>query len=382
MRRRITAPWVLASLIACFFLAVTLVACGPATGDDPNEVDDPVVPEAPAQAGEPDVGFGEGPGKGSEVICGGHGIGIDPDLNRFTDRQVSTAYAELELMRESLWGSVYICAIAMMGYATGDLEEFLKGSVRNFPVVAAIPDERWVEAEGDEVYLVIPRDNSASITVSEWSMSPTSSTGPYEGEPGDVLYRENGEPFIVRGNLSDISPNLMIEISEMNGDSIRYIPFCNLMDGTLDVPPGSPSIFDCTLYPSLCVPPADVAGDWSSFWGHLKGGEYVSCALSIGEGGSLSYAWGPADEVYENYYEGSWKPSPLAGQGDVPHNAVVFDLDLVEGSEGAVKEIEGTFALTYYSEVPGCLYVVYLDGEPLTYSQRWDGSLEFEMAFG
>lgn len=369
MKRRASISALIVSAVVCCLLAAMLSACSP-DGEDPNPpADDP--PSTSTNAN-------------SNIESGGPGVGIDPNGSIFTNDQVSEARSELAMIRQCLIGSENICAVAMMGYATRELSDFLKEeAVGYFPVVAAVSPGCWVQSEGDEVYLIVPRDPNASVAVNEWLMSPTSSTGPYEGEVGKVLYRSDaGDPVIVRGNISEVSPNLQICIVEEGGDSIAYIPFCSLMDGTLDVPPGSPSILDFTSYPDFRVSPDEVAGDWSTRWGYLENGEEVACALTIQEDGYLSYAWGPSDEVYQNYYEGGWYASPQAGEGSVPEEAVVFDLKLTEGEEGVPGEIVGTFVLSHYSDLPDYLYIDHLDGAPLIYSQLSDGTLEFNATVG
>ena len=364
MRRRYKAPWLLVTIIACFMLAISLSAC-----DSNAESPDPSVDTPPASNSEVDEPSGAG------ITA--------PEDSLFTAEQVEEAEIECVMIQQGLIGSYNICAVAMIGFAEGDLEDHLVEIVRDFPVVAAIPSDHWIETEGDEVYLVIPRDPNASVAVNEWVMSPTSSTGPYEGEVGDVLYRSDyGDPIIVRGNISEISPNIMISIVEDHGDSLNYIPFCNLLDGTLDIPAGSPSVLDYTVYPSFFVSPSDVPGDWTSFYGYKEDGGAVTCSLTIGADGYLAYMWGPSDGLYENFYEGSWTSSPRANEDGMPSEAVVFDLTLTEGTAEASDKLVGTFALAHFPEAPDYLYIEYIDGDPLVYTQKIDGVLEFGIAFG
>lgn len=364
MRRRKMLSRSLIAVLLSAFLAIMLTACQSGSS---NSDDDPSVVE-------PD-------GKG-ETVSGGPGIGVAPG-SQFTVEQTDQADIELEYIRACLEGSPNICAVAMLGYADGDLNDFLLDVVRDYPAVAGVSPECWVEAEGDEVYLIVPRDGDASVAVNEWTVSSDSSAGPYDGEMGDVLYRsEYGDPIIVRGNISDIYPNMMVNIVSNEGDSLSYIPFCNLLDGTLDVPTGDPGVLDCTMNPLRLVSPADVAGDWATWDAYDEDGNLLDCGLYIGEDGSLSFAWGPLREPYQNYYEGTWSASPKAGQGDVPEEAVVFDLTLTESVEGAPTEIIGTFLLGRFSDMPHYLYVEHLDGTPLTYAQEANGLIGFCITVG
>ncbi|MBQ9954481.1 MAG: hypothetical protein IJO87_03515 [Eggerthellaceae bacterium] len=353
-------------------LAATMAACSPANVEAPETGND--TPGTSAEA--PD----KGNSTSAPEVTPATPV---PEAAIFSPEQVEAAEIELTMIRQGLIGSDYMCAVAMMGYAEEDLEDFLLEAIRYFPAVAAIPSSQWIEAEGDEVYLVVPRSTEASVAVNEWVVSPSSSTGPYEGEAGEVLYRsDRGDPIIVRGNISDIRPNLMINIVDEFGDSLRYIPFCNTMDGTLDTPPGEPGVLDYTSHFSFPVYPDEVAGDWTCFYACNEDGEQITCSLTIGVDGYLAYAWGPANGMFENYYEGSWKYSPLAGAEGVPDEAVSFMLMQVDGAYEASSVIAGTYALAIYPESPEYLYVKHVDGDALAHTQKVDGVLEFGIALG
>ena len=83
-----------------------------------------------------------------------------------------------------------------------------------------------LELEGEECYLIVPRDN-ISITVSSLSMT----------EDGGTKARkvtEFNEPFFIKCNVSDIFPNAELSF-KYNGKLYTYSPYISLRDGSVVV---------------------------------------------------------------------------------------------------------------------------------------------------
>lgn len=83
------------------------------------------------------------------------------------------------------------------------------------------------EAEGNEVYLIIPR----------WSDTVISVTELVEGAAGEQLYSDIGMPFLLRCNLSDLYPNTLVTFTSSQG-TLTFSPSISLMDGSVVLPEG------------------------------------------------------------------------------------------------------------------------------------------------
>lgn len=80
-----------------------------------------------------------------------------------------------------------------------------------------------VEQPGDESYLIVPADTTASIMVYEYVFNEQ--TG--EAEVGKLLFTgEAGEPVIVQGNVSEIMPNLLVYIESSEGGYVAEFSPC------------------------------------------------------------------------------------------------------------------------------------------------------------
>ncbi len=107
-----------------------------------------------------------------------------------------------------------------------------QGYLSQYPFLDAIPQERIAKTEGDEVYCIVPADSGTSVEVRQWILDET-------GEhTGNLLYRSNsGEPFLIRGNISDIIPNMAISMIDRTGRSLSdYTPSISLKDGSIVLP--------------------------------------------------------------------------------------------------------------------------------------------------
>ena len=142
-----------------------------------------------------------------------------------------------------------LCAVAYVGYNGGSFAEIQQGFendglIEALPILAEIPEENFISVEGSELYLVIPRDD-VGICVSEQF---------FDEETAELSYSitRSGyetDALLLRGNISDIFPNLSILIEGQGGETIEYSPSLSLMDGTLLVE--TSLICDLTPYEAL-----------------------------------------------------------------------------------------------------------------------------------
>ena len=124
----------------------------------------------------------------------------------------------------------------------GDMAAWLadSGWTQTFPFLTALTAEQTVSQPGNEVYCIVPADESACLTVRAYD--PLNETSPV----GEVLYESaDGTPVCLRGNVSDIMPNMEVTVSGEGGETV-YQPALSLMDGAVSIIAGKGSVYDFT----------------------------------------------------------------------------------------------------------------------------------------
>lgn len=118
-------------------------------------------------------------------------------------------------------------AVGFLGYGDEAKEKVAVALERYLPD-SSVDSIQRVETEGDEWYLIIPREATTEVNVFELEFE----TEPKRGDK--IAELEKGKPFILRCNVSDIMPNQVIEFK--NGSKeLSYSPSISLMDGSVAV---------------------------------------------------------------------------------------------------------------------------------------------------
>lgn len=100
-----------------------------------------------------------------------------------------------------------------------------------YPFMIRIPEERIISAGSNyNAFCFVPADENASVTVCR-------TEGPNEDgtlSKGDVLYEGKGEPFIVKCMVGDIISDVLVTVTDSQGDAItNYNPMYSGRDGSL-----------------------------------------------------------------------------------------------------------------------------------------------------
>ena len=100
-----------------------------------------------------------------------------------------------------------------------------------YPFMIRIPEERIISAGSNyNAFCFVPADENASVTVCR-------AEGPNEDgtlSKGDVLYEGKGEPFIVKCMVGDIISDVLVTVTDSQGDAItNYNPMYSGRDGSL-----------------------------------------------------------------------------------------------------------------------------------------------------
>lgn len=102
-------------------------------------------------------------------------------------------------------------------------------AAENFEFTADMPADRFVSTDGgQELYLIIPFDGDGTVDISQgvWDESAAMITR------GKLLYSSgDGEPFLLRCNVSEIIPDVIIQITDSSGGMIEWSPGLSGEDG-------------------------------------------------------------------------------------------------------------------------------------------------------
>ena len=200
-----------------------------------------------------------------------------------------------------------LMAVAYLGSFEGDyvqVTDFLEesGAMEALPVLQLLNKERYVEAQGSELYLVVPGEG-VKLTVSDYVFDMTTGVGATDEVR---LTEKSGLPILLKGNVSDIMPNLMVAAEKDGAMPVLYNPCRSLMDGSLQ---GAAGVLDISPYSILGVEKeaesVPFTGDWLCLADTFQGYD-LQLFLSIFPDGHATYYYGmPESEVAESF-EGTW----------------------------------------------------------------------------
>ena len=149
--------------------------------------------------------------------------------------------------REELSADGSLCGVAFLGCSSEDFDVFyhwleVTAYFTEYPFLAELTEEQTVLASGEEWYVVVPADDTLSLSVSSVYLDETD----FRLKAGETLLQtENGSPVLLRGNVSDIMPNLMITLIKDQEILLEYCPSLSLKDGYLQSAEG---VYDFTNY--------------------------------------------------------------------------------------------------------------------------------------
>lgn len=98
--------------------------------------------------------------------------------------------------------------------------------------VNSFPSDSFVSTEsGQELYLLLPSDIHGSITISELVLDEANAVL----KEGSELYRQddNLRPILLKCNRSEIMPDVLIRITDSNGELLEWSPFISGMTGSV-----------------------------------------------------------------------------------------------------------------------------------------------------
>ncbi len=126
------------------------------------------------------------------------------------------------------------------------------GAEERFPWVTELPADRLVKTvRGREMYLIIPADKEASVTVRELLYDDDT----YSEYTDDTLYQSGGEPFVIICNADRRRSDVRITVTESDGTVYELSPWVNYLnkDGqyAVSVNEYDEAVYDFTDYPKV-----------------------------------------------------------------------------------------------------------------------------------
>ena len=221
--------------------------------------------------------------------------------------EVQAEVTELTALKDKIKADGKLIGVAYFGWLEGDMETACKDLAgldytKDFSFIKDI--DKYAENEGYRIYLVIPVDDSVTVSVCKCEFDDEYM--PYDGE--EIV--STNEPILVRGNMSDTIPNLYV-IAKKGSEKVEYIPVQSGMDGRLEN--SENKVYDFTPYDLMPefsaydrVPDAVFCGSWVGFKNDGNGEERVLILYLEGDG-YASYACGIGNSEILGKFVGTWK---------------------------------------------------------------------------
>ena len=138
----------------------------------------------------------------------------------------------------------YICGVAYLGYypeEIGNIIEDLqyKGIYEKHSFLNEIKRRDFYSLEGSEFYAIVPAEG-VKIALNEYAFDEEAN-----GSVVRNLTESSETPVFIRGNISDIMPNIQVVITTDDGKTQEYYPSLSLENGTLSK---GQQIYDFTPY--------------------------------------------------------------------------------------------------------------------------------------
>ncbi len=150
-----------------------------------------------------------------------------------TEESLSLERGSLGDVRSRLEKHNYAAAVAYLDYTSVSFDElkvsFNNGLIYDYPFLKDVTRDRFVSLSGGEVYLFVPKSQNAQVQVCERYINDSG-----EVAVSEPIYKSNtGDPFIVRGNVSDIFSNLIVKVKNPGEDWVSCSPSISLRDGSV-----------------------------------------------------------------------------------------------------------------------------------------------------
>lgn len=322
----------------------------------------------------------------------GKGGGESADLSAEPEKEPAIELTDdLIDLRKEISESGAVAGVAYLGWVEGDFSDVLE-NIRNqrysekYIYLENFPEEYYGENEGFEYYGVVPVSNDVQITVNKCELDENG-----ELAKGDeIVSSDNGTPLLIRGNVSEIVPNLMIT-AIADGKTYEYTPMRSGEDGSLAL--DNDAFYDYTPYELMPefeegdgegndyteeqgdnpdssmpgktdVPPAILNYDWEAYATDYSGTEYT-LQLRFNDNGTASYKAGYYQSEFIDIYSGTWSVDPATGYIELDlQSQPVPGYEYIDESESHDFKTSLAYNLTEYG-----LYLINVGDTPFLYEE-------------
>ena len=219
---------------------------------------------------------------------------------------------ELSELRKEILDKDAVLGVAYLGYNAGtfsDVKTYLEeiSLYEAYPFVKDMELDSYCVTGGDEHYLVVPADKDASLKV--YVGVPNYET--YTVDKGELVCETtDGAPIIIRGNESEIVPNIVVVCND-----IEYSPYLSGEDGRLvenDVIYDFSPYDDINEYFGISVDGIYDGADpifCGSWMGEAENGdgELMTMILSLYVDNTVEYIYGYGNSEPIEHFLGDWE---------------------------------------------------------------------------
>ncbi len=141
----------------------------------------------------------------------------------------------LEEIRQQTKNANTLLAVAYLGETEGDFDAvhtFItqQAYYTYYHFFAEIPEKCFAQNDGSELYCVVPAERDVNLSIHKAEFDETSARM-IAGE--ELLSVTNTDALLLRGNISESMPNLMI-VAKKGDITVEYTPCLSLKNGVLE----------------------------------------------------------------------------------------------------------------------------------------------------
>ena len=275
----------------------------------------------------------------------------------------------------------YLCGVAYLGYYSEDIGVIIedlkyKGIYDKHKFLDEIKRKDFHSLEGSEFYAVVPAEG-VNITVNEYGFNEEGIGYAIK----EIVKITDGTPVFIRGNISDIMPNIQVVITTGDGETQEYYPSLSLENCYLSK---GQQIYDFTPYDLIGGHFEDKGEDSEgqlgfigSWWGeYTLNDELLTLTMELTSDGMATYGYGYGNSDLLEYFEGSWfyetedemildmYGGPFSFDGSEADNDGKYETDIT--LRWSYDENNGTLILTHLS---GGVLLSGTEGESFTFQK-------------
>lgn len=309
-----------------------------------------------------------------------HSNDIDNDITTTVETPEKSDYPpmsqsqkELEEFRSTIKEANSLLGIAYLGYndsTFSDVKGYLNsiGINRDYPFLKDIEISSFFITDGGELYAIVPASDAISVSIYTATLNEDDFSLQKETKLGTV---SDGSPFFIRGNVSEIMPNIILEIENNGSNVIDYSPCLSGMDGSVVTTEG---VYDFSPYDAirdyfeLESPDSFLCDNWFCDFS-ISETEFRTLILGLYSDGEASYEIGIGNSELLESFEGTWTYNDESCLLTIVLTSVPVEPPLGTDTNGLAFE-PTTFSSTLKAELvtkdnSRCLILTHVAGDTL-----------------